>query len=105
MNPRAVVLSKALEMANALESTPDSVGYTSAGLLSILRTKHVQALSLNSVAASRESLRAGAYPLSFTFALIHREDAEEAVQSFVKFAQGPEALRVLEVHGYFPVEQ
>ncbi len=100
VTPQAVVLTRAGDMVTALQSTPGSVGYTSAGLVHVLGAPAVRALPLDGVKPDAESVAQGTYPWYLTFRLIEREDAPPEVRRFVEFVLGPKGKQVLEQYGY-----
>lgn len=102
---RSVTLTTARDMVRALESTASSLGYSSLGLLAIMKPRDVQTLALDGVTPDAESLARGDYPWQLTFGLVHRHDPPPAVHRFVQFATGPAARRVLDAHGYAAPER
>lgn len=97
---QTVVLSKAKEMVQALESTPNAVGYSSLGLLQVIQARQVQVLKLDGTIPSAKSLALGTYPWYLTFGLVRHRNASPAVQSFVDFTIEQEGRQVLEKYGY-----
>jgi len=89
-------------MLEALERTPNSLGYFSISLLQIMQAQQVQVLSLDGVKPSTEAVAQGKYPWYLTLGLIHRRDAPPAIQSFVDFVFGSKGRQVLleEYDGY-----
>ena len=83
-----IVLTSARDMAQALERTPSSFGYTTLGLLEIQRPTGVRPLALDGVRPTPESIADGSYPWFMTFGFTQRPDAAEAVRQFVEFASG-----------------
>ncbi len=100
---RTVVLPLAPEMVRALESTPRAVGYSSVGLLGVLRARNLHALSLDGVAPGREALVAGTYPWALTYALVSRGDARAGVRGFIDFVATPAGQRILAALGVAPL--
>jgi phosphate transport system substrate-binding protein len=103
VDARTVVLPLAPEMVRALESTPRAVGYSSVGLLRVLRARNLHALSLDGVMPGREALVAGTYPWSLTYALVARGDAPPRVRGFVDFVAAPAGQRMLAALGVAPL--
>lgn len=102
---RTIVLTSARDMVLSLNSTPNSLGYTSLGLLRILQPQNVRVLALDGIMPSRDSLVQGVYPWHLTFGLIHRRDLSPTGRQFIDFVLGPEGQRVLEEYGYAAVQQ
>ena len=97
---RTVVLNKASEMLEAMESTPDSLGYSSLGLLQDRKIPEVRVLALDGVVPSPEAIVRKEYPWYLTFGLVHATDAPQAVRDFAGFASGPEGRKLVEKNGY-----
>ena len=97
---RTIVLDKASAMVEALESTPDSLGYASLGLLRREQRPELQILALDGVVPSPEAVLQSEYPWYLTFSLVYGEDAPETTREFVEFAAGPEGRRIAEENGY-----
>lgn len=97
---RTVVLNKANEMLEAMESTPDSLGYSSLGLLRERDIPGERVLKLDGVVPSPEAVARREYPWYLTFGLVHAADAPRAVRDFADFATGPEGRKLVEKNGY-----
>ncbi len=97
---RTVVLNKAGEMIEAMKSTPDSLGYSSFGLLKAHEVPGVRVLALDGVVPSPEAVLRGDYPWYLTFGFVHAADAPKEVRDFVTFASGPEGQELVEKNGY-----
>ncbi|MDP9457764.1 MAG: hypothetical protein M3Q49_00665 [Actinomycetota bacterium] len=97
---RTVVLNKAGEMLEAMESTPDSLGYSSLGLLQEREIPGMRVLALDGVVPSPEAIVRKEYPWYLTFGFVHAADAPQAVRDFVGFASGPEGRKLVEKNGY-----
>ena len=97
---RTTVLNKASEMLEAMESTPDSLGYFSLGLLRKRGAPEVRVLALDGIVPSPEGVVKGEYPWSLTFGLVHADGAPRAVRDFVEFASGPEGRELVENNDY-----
>jgi phosphate transport system substrate-binding protein len=100
-----VGLSKSREMIDALDSTPDSLGYASLSLIHLRHSENLGVLSLDGVMPGAESLAHGAYPWSVGYGLMYQPDAPPEVRRFVDFVRGPEGRRVLEAYGCAPAEE
>jgi phosphate transport system substrate-binding protein len=93
---RSVVLVSSSELVDALSSTPGSIGYSSLGLLRVLRPDDVATLRLDGVTPGSEAVASGAYPWSMTFGLALRDDAPASVADFVAWVQSAAGRRVIE---------
>jgi phosphate transport system substrate-binding protein len=93
---RSTVLTSAGDMLQALDSTPDSLGYSTLALLRIKSPASVTVLPLDGVVPGSESLRSGAYPWYLTYSLINRPEASPAVGRFLDFVHSARGQRVLE---------
>jgi phosphate transport system substrate-binding protein len=93
---RTTVLTSAGDMLQTLQSTTDSLGYSTLALLRIRQPKDVRVLALDGVTPGTASLEAGSYPWFLTYSLIDRPGAPPAVEQFLEFVRGPEGARVLE---------
>lgn len=100
---RTVVLGKASEMLQALEDTPNSIGYTSLGLLTMRAPKGVHVLALDGVSPDPDTLRSGAYPWVLTFGLVYRAEAPPELKSFGQFAVSAAAATILSQFRYLPL--
>ena len=102
---QTIVIDKAKEMVEALESTPNALGYSSIGLLQTMQSGQVQVLSLDGTIPSAKAVAQGTYPWYLTLGLIHRRNAPLALASFVEFVLGPEGRQVLEEYSYAVVKR
>ncbi len=101
---KTIVLDKAKEMLEALENTPNALGYSTIGLLNSAQSQEIQILKLDGVMPSASALTQGNYPWHLTLGVIHRQDAPPAIQEFVKFVKGAEGQQLLQESGYAAVE-
>ena len=101
---QTIVLSKTKEMIQALESTPNSLGYCSIGLLQIMPTQRIQVLKLDGIMPSAAAVEEGKYPWYLTFGLVYHRNHPAALASFIDFVRGPEGRQVLEKYGYAVVK-
>ncbi|WP_019498545.1 substrate-binding domain-containing protein [Pseudanabaena sp. PCC 6802] len=97
---QTIVLSKAKDMVESLDSTPYAFGYSSLGLMQILDPQHVEVLSLDGTLPSVDTVAGGKYPWYLTLGLVHRRNPAPELQSFVNFAVGPEGRQIVEKYGY-----
>ena len=97
---RTVVLNKTSEMIEAMESTSDSLGYSSLVLLQERERRGLRVLALDGVVPSPEAVERGDYPWYLTFGLVHAEGAPRALRDFVAFASGPEGRKLAQKNGY-----
>lgn len=97
---RTVVLDRAGEMVEAIKTTPNSIGYSSLGLILKEQDPNLQILALDGVVPTPEAVEDGEYPWYLTFGLIHNDNILEEVREFVAFASGPEGRRIAEENGY-----
>jgi phosphate transport system substrate-binding protein len=108
---QTIILAKAKEMVQALESTPNSLGYASRGLLKTMQTQEIEILRLNSNTSSQSAAvrtPQGIAPTSsvwhLTLGLVHRRQTSSSLQSFVNFARSQEGRQILEKYGYEGLE-
>jgi phosphate transport system substrate-binding protein len=100
---RTTVLAKASEMTDALQATPNAIGYSSLGLLRLRGTENVQTVALDGVEANIGSIQDSSYPWHLTFGLVVKADGSPELARFVQFVNSPEARPVLERFGYASV--
>jgi phosphate transport system substrate-binding protein len=97
---QTIVLSKAKDMVESVDSTPYAFGYSSLGLIQILQTRQVEVLSLDGTLPSPDAVAQGKYPLYLTFGLVHRRNSSPELQRFVDFAVSTEGKQIIEKYGY-----
>lgn len=101
--PRAVNLFYESDMVEALRSTPGAIGYFSLGYaLSSSPRLNVRFLRLDGVEASVANIKNGKYAVVRPLGVVVSPDAGPEVETFVKWAQGHEAERLMEERGYAP---
>jgi phosphate transport system substrate-binding protein len=110
---KTIILAKAKEMVQALESTPNSLGYSSRGLLKTMQAQEIEILRLdgNSNVSSQsaavripQGIATNSYPWHLTLGLVHRRQPSSSLQGFVNFALSPEGRQILEKYGYEGLE-
>ncbi|MBI3969376.1 MAG: substrate-binding domain-containing protein [Chloroflexi bacterium] len=98
---RTITLATPRDMVDALASTPDALGYTSPGLLRLLKPRNVRILRLDGVGPEPPTGQGQ----HLTLSLIHRRDAAPSIRRFADFILASEGRAVLEAYGYaMPLE-
>lgn len=98
-SPRAVVLSSASDMNEALVSTPAALGYTSYGSIHASRAD-LHILRVGGVAPSLATLTAGTYPFTRPLGVVFRPDPRTS--AFASYLHGDDVARRLRSLGYAP---
>lgn len=101
---QTIVLAKAKEMVKALESTPNSLGYSSRGLLKTMQAQEIEILRLNSNTSSRSAISSDSDAWHLTLGLVHRRQPSSSLQGFVNFALSQEGRQILGKYGYEGLE-
>ncbi|WP_243312098.1 phosphate ABC transporter substrate-binding protein [Fundidesulfovibrio agrisoli] len=73
-------------MLRAVAADRNAIGYVAWSLLS----ESIKALTVEGVAADRENILNGGYPLTRVLAVVVKENPSEASQAFVRFLQAPD---------------
>ena len=99
---RWTTLLKDLEMNQTLAKTPDAIGFSDLGALTVERHR-IKPLRVNGVAPALKNLENGSYtlmkPLMFVF---HKEKLPPAAAKFIAFVRSKEGARILRENGYLP---
>ena len=95
----ATILESADAVLKTVAASPSAIGYLA------LKDLHsgVQALQVNGVAVSRETILSGRYPLSRDFFLVMYDKPKNAIQNFVDFALSNDGQKILEHEGLIRV--
>lgn len=83
-----------------IATTPQGIGYISAGLLD----ERIKALSIAGVFPSYDNFAAGRYKLVRPFLLLTKEKPTGLVKEFIDYVLSPEAQRTLKQAGLIPVQ-
>lgn len=102
--PNAVVLRKEGELIKTIQSTPYSIGAFSLAY-AISHNLPVNRLSLNDIAPTPESLKAGQYPMFRTITIIWNKKASEATQSFIRYISSQPGTTTLEQAGFAAINK
>lgn len=99
---RWTVLLKDLEMNETLAKTPQAIGVSDLGMVTIERHR-IKPLKVNGVAPSLKNLQNGTYHLYKTLAFAFRKDRlPEGARLFVAFTRSKEGEKILRANGYLP---
>ena len=85
------------ETLKAIDSFKDAVGMMTMNART-LGAKEVKLLTIDGVAATRENLSNGTYPIRRPLYIVHNTDASKlkpAIKAFLDFVKGPEGQKVL----------
>jgi phosphate transport system substrate-binding protein len=99
---RWTTLFKDAEMNEALARTPNAIGFTDLGSLTI--EKHlIKPLKVNGIAPSIKNIRQGRYLLVKPLMFVYRKDKlTPAARDFMNYVQSKEGRRILLRNGYLP---
>lgn len=100
---RWTTLLKDLAMNETLARTPDAIGLSDLGSVTIEKYG-IRPLKMNGAAPSLGNLRSGKYPLFKTLTFVYREErlAPEA-RLFMDFVRSVKGERLLKANGYLPL--
>lgn len=97
---RWTTLLKDLAMNEALVKTPDAIGLSDLGAITLERHA-IKPLKVNGVAPTLKNLETGRYPLHKTLTFIFRkEKLHPAAREFLDFTRSKEGKRILKASGY-----
>lgn len=97
----AIILETESEMADAIASTPYSIGYYS--LAKAKTQDSVKVLKVDGVAPNVSNLKTSTYGISRPVG-IATMDQDETIKQFISFAYSKEAKELLVKNGYLPLE-
>lgn len=66
--------------------------------------KGIKLLSVNGIAPTEENIINGSYPFAGNFYAVTRSDADETVQAFLNWMQGPQGQELVKKAGYVPLQ-
>jgi phosphate transport system substrate-binding protein len=99
---RWTVLLKDLEMNQVLAKTPQAIGFSDLGALTIERHR-IKPLRVNGVAPTLGNLQSGKYPLAKPLMFVyHKEKLPPAARGFLAFVRSKEGKGILRASGYLP---
>jgi len=98
ITPKAIVMNTNGAVRQLVVGDPYSIGFLSLGLIDI-GERPVKALQLNGVAATRENVVAGVYPLYRSFLFVATEEPSGPSAQFIEFIFSPRGRQVLEDEG------
>ncbi len=87
-------------MKVAVAQDPDAIGYISIGHVD----ESVKAVSLGGVAASQENAMNGTYPVVRKLYMNTKGDPSKLVLVFIDYILSPEGAKIIEQHGYIPLQ-
>lgn len=98
---RTVVYNKSNDLLDALDTTPNALGFSQLGLLQSRRSRSVRILAMDGVTPAPDTVAQGTYPWHMPFYLVHNENrAPQALRAFLEFAYGSEGKRIIQENGY-----
>jgi len=96
----AIVQDSNGSMREVIAHDPAAIGYISLGLVDA----SVRALSIDGVAATRENVKSGVYPLRRPFLFVLKGEPPAIAQAFIDFTLSAKAQQLLEEEGLIAVE-
>lgn len=93
VTPTALLMPTNLDMLAYVAEHPNAIGYVAANIWQ--ENSRTRALSIDEIAATRETIHAGTYPLLQNVFLIVPQTPTENIQSFLDFLAGDEGRRIL----------
>ncbi len=98
--PKSVAIAESAEaVVKTVAANPNAIGYVALKDLST----GVQALHINNIPVSKETILSGRYPLSRSFYLVIYDKPKTAVQKFVDYVMSNEGQTILEREGLIRV--
>ena len=91
------------DAAQALEKRPDAVGFISLSLI-MGENRPLNALPLNGVTPTVETLESGRYPLVKIFYMVMKDSTTAVARAFVAFLKSPVGGNILRQTGHIPAE-
>lgn len=99
---RWTTLLKDLDMNLALARTPNAIGFSDLGALTIEKHR-IKPLRINGVAPTARNAREGRYPLIKPLMFVyHKEKLPPAARKFLDFVRSREGARIMSANGYLP---
>lgn len=99
---RWTTLMKDLEMNQSLAFTPEAIGFSDLGSLTV-EEHRIKPLRVNGVAPTVKNLENGSYPLMKPLLLVFsRERIPAAAREFIAFVRSRDGARLLRANGYLP---
>lgn len=97
-------------MGEIIEKTADYKNYKNAIGYSfrfysteMVKNNQIKLLSVNGVEPTLENIENGTYPLASYFYAVTRKDADENTQKLLKWVQGEQGQKIIELIGYTPL--
>jgi len=101
ITPRAIVQDSNGSVRQLVSDDPFSIGFISLGLVDI-GEKPVQALRINSIAATRQNVMDGDYELYRSFLFVSMERPTGNVMQFIEFIRSPQGQEIMSREGLIP---
>jgi len=101
INPRSIVQDSNGAVRQLVSDDTYSVGFISLGLVGI-GERPVRALHIDNVAATRENVISGGYPLFRSFLFVARAEPTGNAMVFIEFVLSPDGQRILSNEGLIP---
>lgn len=99
---RWTTLMKDLDMNQTLARTPNAIGFSDLGAITIERHR-IKPLSVNGVSPTLKNAREGKYPFLKPLMLVyHKEKLPPAAREFFAFVRSKEGAGILRANGYLP---
>lgn len=95
----ATVLYFESDMVEALETTPDAIGYLSLGY-SIAKSLSLNMLSLDGVVPNISNIHNGSYKVVRPLGIVYKKNPSALTKDFLNFIFGSEGKKVMEKNGY-----
>lgn len=91
-----------VEVAQAIERTHSSIGFTDTGMLAVFKPD-IKPLNVNGVAPTMENVKNGRYGLSKDLYFVYKEPLSTRAKKFLDFVFSEEGRRIIEMNGGIPV--
>jgi len=101
INPRSIVQDSNGAVRQFVSDDPHSIGFISLGLIEI-GERPVKALYIDGVAATRDNVISGGYPLFRSFLFVSKSEPTGKVMQFISFILSPEGQKILASEGLIP---
>lgn len=88
-------------MKLALAQDPQAIGYLGIGFVD----QKVKGVKLDGVEPTQPNAQSGAYPVTRKLYMNTKGEPQPLVQAFIVFIQGPEGAKIIQKHGFIPLQK